>query len=268
MGKGKDKDKRKAFIMQSVDRALSILLCLTAGSQNGMSLSEISRELNLNQSTCHHLLATMKARDFVIQDPDTRRYQLGIKAVEVGQAAAQQVDLIRIAQPYMEELKEKVQENVNLVVLDEYYAVYVAQIACDRTVRMFTRIGERALLHCTGAGKVLLAYIPEAERQAIIKAVGLPRFTPTTICDPAILEEELAKVKVQGYAGDWGERERDVVCLAAPVWDYTKQVVAALSISAPASRFSKERQQEILPELLASAATVSRHLGAPASCYR
>ncbi|BCV24190.1 IclR family transcriptional regulator [Gelria sp. Kuro-4] len=249
------------FVMQSVDRALAILLVLARGPEAGLPLAEISRALGLNQSTCHHLLATLKARRFVEQDPVSRRYRLGIKAVEVGQAAVQQVDLARVALPHMEQLMRAAQENVNLVILEDDSAVYVAQVPCDRTVRMFTRIGERAPLHCTGVGKVLLAYLPAAERADILARTGLKRFTPATICDPAALAAELEKVKAQGYALDREERERDVACLAAPVRDYRGRVVAALSVSAPASRLGPARQAEILPRLLEKAAAIARDLG-------
>lgn len=249
------------FVMQSVDRALAVLLLLAEGGGSGLPLAEISRRLGLNQSTCHHLLATLKARRFVDQDPATRRYRLGIKAVEVGQAAVQQVDLARVALPHMEELMRVARENVNLVILEDDSAVYVAQVPCDRTVRMFTRIGERAPLHCTGVGKVLLAYLPPEERAALLARTGLPRFTPATICDVGTLEQELEETAARGYALDREERERDVACLAAPVRDYSGAVVAALSLSAPASRLSPARQEELLPYLLATAGAISRDLG-------
>ncbi len=252
---------KEGFVMQSVDRALSILQLLAEGSREGLPLTEISRQLELNQRTCHHLLSTLKARRFVGQDETTRRYRLGIKAVEIGQAAVQQVDLVRVALPHMEELMAAVEENVNLVIMDQDSVVYVAQVPCDRMVRMFTRIGERAPLHCTGVGKVLMAYLPEKERAELLTRMDLPRFTAATICDRDVLEQELKQVAVQGYAMDAGEREEDVTCMAAPVRDYSKEVVAALSISAPSSRLDKVRQQALLPRLTATADNISRDLG-------
>ncbi|HHV06629.1 MAG TPA: IclR family transcriptional regulator [Firmicutes bacterium] len=254
--------KKGGVYMQSVDRALSIMQLLAAvGTSDGLSLTEISDRLGLNQSTCHHLLSTLKVRRFVGQDEQTRRYRLGIKAVEVGQAAMQQVDLVRIALPHMEKLMEAVQENINLVVMDTDSVVYVAQVPCDRTVRMFTKIGERAPLHCTGVGKVLLADLPKAQRDEILSRIELPRFTAATICDRELLEQELVQVSQQGYAMDEEEREEEVTCMAAPVRDYSKEVVAALSISAPSSRLDEERQQELLPLLMATSDKVSRDLG-------
>ena len=223
-------------VLQSVDRALSILQLLAEESSDGLALTEISRRLGLNQSTCHHLLSTLRVRRFVSQDEESRRYRLGIKAVEVGQAAMQQVDLVRVALPQMEELMASVQENVNLVVLDNDSVVYVAQVPCDRTVRMFTRIGERAPLHCTGVGKVLLAGLPKEERSDLIDRLELPRFTAATICDGDLLKQELEQVATRGYAMDREEREEDVTCIAAPLRDYSGEVVAGVSISAPSSR--------------------------------
>ncbi|HHT70689.1 MAG TPA: IclR family transcriptional regulator, partial [Firmicutes bacterium] len=238
-------------VLQSVDRALSILQLLAEESSDGLALTEISRRLGLNQSTCHHLLSTLRVRRFVSQDEESRRYRLGIKAVEVGQAAMQQVDLVRVALPQMEELMASVQENVNLVVLDNDSVVYVAQVPCDRTVRMFTRIGERAPLHCTGVGKVLLAGLPKEERSDLIDRLELPRFTAATICDGDLLKQELEQVATRGYAMDREEREEDVTCIAAPLRDYSGEVVAGVSISAPSSRLDEAQQQELLPYLLA-----------------
>lgn len=248
-------------VLQSVDRALSILQLLAEESSDGLALTEISRRLGLNQSTCHHLLSTLKVRRFVSQDEESRRYRLGIKAVEVGQAAMQQVDLVRVALPQMEELMASVQENVNLVVLDNDSVVYVAQVPCDRTVRMFTRIGERAPLHCTGVGKVLLAGLPKEERSDLIDRLELPRFTAATICDGDLLKQELEQVATQGYAMDRDEREEDVTCIAAPLRDYSGEVVAGVSISAPSSRLDEAQQQELVPYLLATADKISRELG-------
>lgn len=248
-------------VLQSVDRALSILQLLAEESSDGLALTEISRRLGLNQSTCHHLLSTLRVRRFVSQDKESRRYRLGIKAVEVGQAAMQQVDLVRVALPQMEELMASVQENVNLVVLDNDSVVYVAQVPCDRTVRMFTRIGERAPLHCTGVGKVLLAGLPKEERSDLIDRLELPRFTAATICDGDLLKQELEQVATRGYAMDREEREEDVTCIAAPLRDYSGEVVAGVSISAPSSRLDEAQQQELLPYLLAAADKISRELG-------
>lgn len=248
-------------VLQSVDRALSILQLLAEESSDGLALTEISRRLGLNQSTCHHLLSTLRVRRFVSQDEESRRYRLGIKAVEVGQAAMQQVDLVRVALPQMEELMASVQENVNLVVLDNDSVVYVAQVPCDRTVRMFTRIGERAPLHCTGVGKVLLAGLPKEERSNLIDRLELPRFTAATICDGDLLKQELEQVATRGYAMDREEREEDVTCIAAPLRDYSGEVVAGVSISAPSSRLDEAQQQELVPYLLAAADKISRELG-------
>ncbi|NMA55284.1 MAG: IclR family transcriptional regulator [Firmicutes bacterium] len=253
--------KKGGQVLQSVDRALSILQLLAEGSREGLSLTEISRRLELNQSTCHHLLSTLRARRFVSQDRKTRRYHLGITAVKVGQAASQQVDLVRVALPRMEELMALVEENINLVVLDAESVIYVAQVPCKRMVRMFTRIGERAPVHCTGVGKVLLAGLPQKERSDLVSRLDLSPFTAATICEPDLLLQELEQVVAQGYAVDEEEREEDVTCIAAPVRDYSQNVVAAISISAPSSRMDKARQQEVLPDLLATAEQISQDLG-------
>lgn len=106
-----------------------------------------------------------------------------------------------------------------------------------------------------------MAGLPKEERSALLNRVELTRFTAATICDRDILEQELEKALAQGYAMDREEREEDVTCIAAPLYDYSGEVVAALSISAPSSRLGKGRQQELLPMLMTTAANISRELG-------
>ena len=247
--------------MQSVDRALSIMLLLSTCDQNGLPLSIISRSLDLNNSTCHHILSTLKIRGFVNQDRHTKRYYLGGRTIELGKAAEEQVSLIRVAQPYMEEIKEEVQENIRLAVREGNYVVNVAQASPNRTVRMYTRVGDTMHLHATSVGKVLMAYLSKEEVEEIIDQTGLPKYTERTLCDPEKLCRELKQIKEQGYAADMGEWECDVACIAVPIFDYSGEVVASLGMSSPTSRASGERKKRIVPKLKKVAASISRELG-------
>ena len=110
-------------------------------------------------------------------------------------------------------------------------------------------------------GKVLLAGLPKEERSDLIDRLELPRFTAATICDGDLLKQELEQVATRGYAMDREEREEDVTCIAAPLRDYSGEVVAGVSISAPSSRLDEAQQQELLPYLLAAADKISRELG-------
>ena len=127
--------------------------------------------------------------------------------------------------------------------------VYIDQVSAPRMVRMFTEPGARAFPHATGTGKVLLAYQPEEVVDSIVRQNGLPRFTPHTITDAGHLKKQLHDIREQGYALDFEEREEGVRCLAAPVFGPDGRILAAVSISGPASRLDETRLQELIPHI-------------------
>jgi IclR family acetate operon transcriptional repressor len=153
-------------------------------------------------------------------------------------------------------------ETANLAVMEGYQAVYVAQAQPVRIVRMFTELGNRVPLHCTGCGKVLLAYQPDSVITAVIAEMGLPSYTDKTITDPGQFQQELELIRQQGYAVDNGEQEEGVRCLAVPVYGPKGRVVAAVSISGPSSRLDSRRTPSLLPHLKRISAALSSALAA------
>ena len=152
------------------------------------------------------------------------------------------------------------QESSNLASLDKHAVVYIEQVPAPRMVRMFTEPGNHAPLHSTGTGKVLLAYQPPDVMDSVVRQTGLPRFTAHTITDAGDLEDELALVRKQGYAIDSEEMEDGVRCLAAPVFGADGAVLAAISVSGPASRLPEERLRELIPEITRISAALSETL--------
>jgi IclR family acetate operon transcriptional repressor len=240
--------------VQSVERALELLEALAdPGEPRGVS--ELRRATGLPLATIHRLLATMAARGYVRQDTTTHKYTLGSHLIRLGEAATRQFS--RFSHPYLAELMEVSGETANLAVFEGGQVAYVAQVPSrHHRVRMFTEVGRRVLPHTSGVGKVVLAFRPRGEVEALLARTGLPRRTPRTITELDRFLAELDTVARQGYAIDSGEEEVGVRCLAVPVFRIGDSV-AAMSVSAPEGRLEPRDVERILPEMLRISAALS-----------
>ncbi len=241
-------------------RALD-LLDLLGKSPDGLALTQLSEQTRLNASTVHRLLATLAARDYVRKDSSNKRYLLGPQSLKLGQAALSQINIRREAMSPMRELAEKVDELVNLALLTGHEATYMAQVGTNRPVQMFTQIGARVPLHCTGVGKAMLAFLPESETQLILERMPLDAYTINTVTNILKLEQELALTREHGFAVDDEERELGVRCIAAPIFGADGRVLAAVSISGPPGRLTFERIESISQTLRRTADRISSRLG-------
>ncbi len=250
---------KQPTIIGSVTKALTILQLLAR--EGALGLTEISTRLGLNFSTAHHLISTLRQQHFVEQESSSKRYRLGVACFELGHAASTQLDLRAHVTPYLERLATTLGETANVAVLDDGAVIYVAQVAPTRMMKTFVAMGARVPAHCSGVGKALLAHLPEAEIDAIVDRHGLARFTAMTLTTAHELKAELARIREQGYAVDNQEREDGVVCVAAPVYNYTDQVIAAISISGPRERMSNKDWDRLVATLKVTAAELSQSLG-------
>lgn len=248
--------------VQSVERALRILEVI-AQEGKPMSVTDIALVSGLSPGTVHRLLNTMMSRGFIQQDPGTSRYKLGVKLFNIGNSALYDLDVRSVANPHLKRLVERCNETANLAILDQGEVVYVDQVESSSMIiaRMFARIGSRGPAHCTASGKVLLAGLSDDQLSALLER-PLEKFTSETITDAATLRKEIEKIREQGYALDLGERDEGVRCVAAPVRNYDGKVVAAISISGPATRLGNHHLlHEILPLVVKEAQEISTELG-------
>lgn len=254
-------DHQAPDLVQSVDRALRLLSAL-ADEGEFVSLQALSTETGLNASTAYRLLQTLQWHQFVRRDTATRGYALGLGLLRLATALRSQLDVRQEARPVLERLARETGESANLVVRDDQSVVYVDQVASAQPVRAFTQVGARAPLHCTGVGKALLAFMPEAEREAALGG-GLRAYTSTTITNPLRLREELSRIHESHIALDMGERQADVRCIATPVFDDGCRPVAAISISGPRHRLNKDRLNELSHLVREAGHELSSALGWP-----
>jgi len=217
--------------VQSVNRALDLLELLARGP---MAVGDLATAASLAVPTAHRLARTLVERGYVQQLAD-RRYALGYGLVPLGRAAD---DLAGVdVETVLAGLVEATGESANVAILVGDQAQYLAQSQSRHAMRMFTEVGRRVDLHCTGVGKAMLAQLDDAAVEAIVGRRGLLRHTETTISTPAALRTELAAVRSRGYALDEQEQEVGVRCVAVPV-DAGAGSWLAVSVSGPAPRMT------------------------------
>lgn len=233
--------------VQSVERAFGLLEILAEGGGE-LSLSQIAQTAGLPLPTIHRLLRTLVNLAYVRQLP-SRRYALGPRLITLGESASGMVS--DWARPFLTRLVEELGETANLSMLDADRAIYVAQVPSRHSMRMFTEVGRRVNLHCTGVGKALLAQLDDTQVAQLLSRRGLPANTPRTITDMPALLAELETVRSRGFAVDDGEQEVGVHCVAVAVVGAPSPT--AISVSGPTTRLTSEVVQRAVP-LLRSAA--------------
>lgn len=233
--------------VQSVDRALDLLEALTA-AEGEVSITALAGRTKLHVSTVHRLLATLLRRGYVRQNPDTSRYYAGAKLAAFGDGRGRFNELRLAARPILRTLVDLTRETANLSVLDDTAAVYIETAASPQVVRLFTVVGNRVPLHATGAGKALLAALPMPRREGILDRTALEPHTAKTLVDRAALTKALEAARANGYALDDEEFDDGVRCIAVAVGPVGAPI-AALSISGPASRLTRQRCVDFAPQL-------------------
>jgi IclR family KDG regulon transcriptional repressor len=243
--------------LQTVDRALQILSLFTP-VQPEVTVAQAAAALGVGRSVASRLLAALEARQFVAQDPETGRFRLGVRNLDLGALYLQSHRLVMAATPYLEQLgrDETPGTIANLFIYDGGDALRLGSYPA----RPLTRL--RVPLHCTASGKVLLAGLPEATVDQIVAERGLPARTPHTITDPDALRQTLNEIRNRGYAIDAEENELGGYCYAAPISDVTRQPVAAVSVSLPtAGAPSAERALRAIEAVTQAGRRISESLG-------
>lgn len=249
--------------VQSIERALMIIETL-AQYPHGVGVTELGQNVGLHKSTVHRLLATLLTFGYVEQDKDTERYRMGVKVVGLGLQVLQNLDFRTEALPYMRELVALSRETVQLAVLDFGQVVVVERDHSPETITV--NLGLRADAHCTAEGKVLLAYLPSEKVMRILGHKELRQYTVNTISDLNTILAHLEKVRNQGYAINAEELAEGLRAVAAPVFNHTGAVVAALSISGPTSRLTLERIARLVGVLKEASNSLSVRLGWTQTC--
>jgi DNA-binding IclR family transcriptional regulator len=245
-----------------IDRAVRVLSLLADGQPR--TLSRMSEELGISNSTTFRLLASLGSHGMVERDPRDGTYRLGLACLQLASAYFDGHDIRRLALAELESLRDETGETVHLGVLNETMEViYLEKLHGFHAIGLMSSgVGKRSPAYCTGLGKIQLAYADPTAVQRHFQRVGLPRYTDRTITELDELLKHLAQVRGQGYALDRGEHEVEVRCVAAPIFDHSGSVQAAISVSGPAVRLEPvEARAELIERTQRAAAAVSARLG-------
>lgn len=245
--------------VQSVDRAVSVLEILAQRGEAGVS--EVAAEIDVHKSTAFRLLGALEARGLVEQASERGKYRLGFGIVRLAGAVTGRIDIAEQGRPVCERLAAELGETVNIAVLESHYAINLYQVRGPGAVTAHNWVGQLTPLHATSSGKLLLAQLSAKSRNALLKEAGLEKLTPHTLTAKTRLEKNLDEARERGYAISVEEFELGLHAMAAPVHGRDGDVVAAVSASGPAYRFTVERMHELAPLLLKGAQEISHRIG-------
>lgn len=243
----------------SLARALTIL-DVFGPRMATLSVSEIARCLRVRAGSLYPALSTLERFGYLERDSD-KRFRLGLKLLERGHTLLANTGLHERAKPGLRELARRLSVNVHLAVLHQGQVVYLDREEGSPNVVFPSVVGRLVPAHCTALGKALLAHLEPDERRELLAGKPLERRTKRTITSLPRLERELADVKARGYAVDNQEFQQGVVCVGAPVRDYTGKVIAATSVSLLNVRAKEARMQKIAREVVRAAALISQAMG-------
>jgi DNA-binding IclR family transcriptional regulator len=253
------KDKQPSHV-QSVERAIQIIELL-ARENREVSLTEIAQRLEWPKTTVYGLISTLRDYHYVDQSPATGKYGLGLRIFELGRLAVRVFDVRAVAMPLMQQFHWKFDETVQLATESQGEVLYMEKIDSTRPLHIVSEAGLRLPMHCSGLGKVLLAYKEPADVKHILAVKGMAKMTRRTITEPLRLEQELLNVRRQGYAVDDREIMDSMRCVAAPIFSREGEVHYAVSVSGLADALTGDYLQRLIFNLLALSAEISRGLG-------
>lgn len=229
--------------VKTVDRLVKILDCFSP-ERPTWSLAEFSTHLRLPKSTLHRFLVSLESYGILRRDSADKRWRLGYRLFTWGSLAAESTGLRHIARPIMQDLVAATGETTILTVYHGQEVICIDKVETSHPVRMTLQVGTHRSPHAGASSKVLMAYLPEEELQAIIHNKGLPKLCTNTITDTDELRAELARIRERGYAESHEETDLGAWGIATPIRDRKGDVVAAIGIAGPGSRFTNQLPQQ------------------------
>lgn len=252
------RDRQHERTVSSVDNALILLLAFK--DRPSIAVKEGAELLGVAPSTAHRLLVTLHSHGFVTQEAETRRYRAGAELLDVALGALKSLDVLRVARPHLEQLRDVVRETVNLILLDGSHIRFIDSVEGPEAVRVSNRTGTVLPAHCTAGGKMLLASLSTTQLRHLYPLNRLSGLTPSSITDREVLFRELAEVRRLGYATNFEQSMMGVSAVAVPIMDPRGRMVASIGISAPAARLDDDRVRSVVTAGRHSAETVTAAL--------
>jgi len=218
-----------------------------------LSIGDLSERLMMDKATVHRLINTLKAAGYVNQNQDNKKYSNSLKLLAMGNRVMEKMGVKHITKPFILELAEKTGETINLCIRVGNKIIYIDKLESNSTIKVGLGIGTSVPIYCSGLGKAILSHTAEEELQNILDSISLVQYTDRTITKKALLMEELERIRERGYSIDDEEYVVGLICIAAPIFDYHGNPVAAISISSPKYRYDEDRHLEFYSGLVVKA---------------
>ncbi|MGE5124536.1 MAG: IclR family transcriptional regulator [Acidobacteriaceae bacterium] len=244
--------------VRAVDRALDVLLCFSNQTPE-LTMTQIAERVGIHKSTAHRLLATLENKRFIQRDPETGIYRLGIRLLQMAYLTLEQNDLRHLAIPFMHQLCDLYDENIDLTVLDDTDVVFINILEGPQRVKLAAAVGQRLPAFATASGKAILGYLPENVVTGILDR-GMPRLTSHTLISAKEFHEDLDSVRELGFAISEQELEEQINAVAAPIFDRDHNPVASIAVAGPAYRLTRERMIEMGPNVVATSQAISKEI--------
>ncbi len=240
----------------TVAKAL-VVLDLVAAHARPVRFSDLLDQSPYPKATLYRLLQTLVAQGMLSFDAAAGSYTLGMRLVRLAHVAWQQSSLAPIARPHLDRLSAEVGETVHLAQLDNAQVLYVDKRNARNPVRMYSQAGKVGPAYCTGVGKAMLAFLPDAQLPGILAQQSWHPFTEQTVTSPQALRAELARIRTRGYAFDDEEHEPGIICIAAPILSSRGSVLGALSVTSTTARTDLTTLAGLAPMLADIATTIA-----------
>jgi DNA-binding IclR family transcriptional regulator len=247
--------------VQSLGRAFAILEEV-ARHRDGIGLAELSKLVGLHNSTTFHLARTLASLGYLRQDKESKRYRIGRPLFALAASALDEVEMVHVATPVLEDLSRETGESGHFGVRMGDAVVVIARTSGPGAFQLTERVGVVRPVHCTALGKIILAALRPDQLKRMLERIELKPSTENSITDAAVLLKEIEEIRHTGIAFDDGEFNTEVRCIAVPVLDFTGQVIGALGISGPVWRLSNQALQGHARLVRAAANRLSAELGA------
>lgn len=250
------------YFIQSLANGLKVLECFGKGRE-ALTLMDVTRPLGWTKTSAYRYLATLTSLGYLEIDEASRRYRPTVKVLNLGYAALNALAFPELALPVLERLSRQFDESTNMAVLDGSDVVYVARTGSKRILATNLHVGSRLPAYCTSMGKVLLAFLPDAEQERRLKKIPYTKYTPKTITNPVKLRRVLGEVRRQGYAVNDQELDLGLRSCSVPLFDKQGKSIAAINVSTLSVRTSVEEVvDKFVPALTAASQEITKILKA------
>ena len=253
-------ENKAIYTNKSLVKALTILDLFDDHIQK-LSEKEIADKLGSTSSAVYPILFTFEKYGYLERSKKDKKYSIGLTLLRKGSLVLKKLDIRNRAQPFLEQLMLSCNENVHLAIMDGGKVMYIDRKEAGQSLMIRSYIGKKVPANCTALGKAMIAFLEEQELEAFLEKEELVRMTENSIVDANDLKAELEKVRSDGYAIEIEEFQKGGACIAAPVRNHQENVVAAISISIPKSRFSNNTSKKLIKEIKSTASNISKDIG-------